>query len=227
VTRLRQTLVRTRLLGRDAVMTISVAVSALIAALPLLGWSGEQVGLSSAALVALGGVASAWLVSVDRALPLLVGLGKAVIAAVIGFGVHLSDNQVSAIMAVLTLAVSLFGTRPQVGAEQPARDRDGNDVGARPGPLINLGGHQSTRASVEHFLAEHDHPGGDEPLLPARDAPALPDRPRTDDTMAWSPHDPTTEYLPRSGQHEVSQHGAGEQAGRHHRKPWRTQREAW
>jgi hypothetical protein len=226
VTGLRQALVRTRLLGRDAVMTISVAVSALIAALPLLGWSGEQVGLSSAALVALGGVASAWLVSVDRALPLLVGLGKAVVAAVIGFGVHLSDDQVSAIMAVLTLAVGLFGTRPQVGAEQPARDRDGNDVGARPSPLINFG-NQPVRASTEYFLAEREHPGGDEPLPPAFDAPPLPDRPRSDDTMAWSPHDPTTEYLPRSGQHEVSQHGTGEQAGRHHRKPWRTQREAW
>ena len=204
MTGLRQALVRTRLLGRDAVMTISVTVSALIAALPLLGWSGEQVGLSCAVLVALGGVLSAWLVSVDRALPLLVGLGKAVVAAVIGFGVHLSDNQVAAIMAVLTLAVSLFGTRPQVGAEQPARDRAGYDVG----PI---------RASTEQFL----HPSGDESL------PPVPDRPRADDTMAWSPHEPTTEYLPRSGQHEVDQHGAGEQAGRHHRKLWRTQREAW
>lgn len=113
--------------GRDPVVTVSVLTAALIAWLPALGWSDASTGAVTAAVVAIAGMVSALLVSVDRALPLLVGLGKAVIAAVATFGVHLPDTQVTAIMATLTIIAGL-ATRPQVGAKQPPRDRYGREV---------------------------------------------------------------------------------------------------
>lgn len=144
------------LFGRDPVMTVSVIVAFLLALLPAFGWSPNTVGAVSAALVALGGVVSALLLSVDRALPLLVGLGKAVIAAVASFGVHLPDNWVSAIMAVLTVVAGL-ATRPQVGAKEPPRDRDGN--------IVNVTG----------VLDAMDFPTDLDDQGPPRDAPPLPD----------------------------------------------------
>jgi hypothetical protein len=204
---LRATLTRTRLLGRDPVMTVSLAVSGLIAVLPVFGWSTDRVGLVSAALVTLGGVIAAWLVSIDRMLPLLVGLGKAVIAAVASFGMQLPDNQVSALMAVLTLVAGL-ATRPQVGAEQPARDRHGNELDARPGPLFI--------SPTTEFFADD---------TAMRDAPPLPepsgDAQRSDDTMAWSPPWwPVTEHLPRTDHEQAQQHRPGESTGRHHADWW-------
>lgn len=205
----RQALVRTRLLGREAVATIATVTAALLAALPLLGWSTDRVGLASAALVSLGGVLSAWLVSVDRALPLLMGFGKAVIAVVASFGLHLPDNWVSALMALLTFIGALAVTRPQVGAEQPPRDREGNISDAWPRPLI-------VSPTTEFF---------DEQPIP-RDAPPLPTPPdqpqRGDHTMPWSTREPSTEYLPRTGQSQMQQRRPGEGTGRHHAAdgPW-------
>lgn len=116
-----------RLLGREPVMTVSTIVALLIAVLPAFGWSTNTVGAVSAALVAAGGALEASLVSVDRLLPLLVGLGKAVLAAVASFGVHLPDNHVAAFMAVLTVVAGLQ-VRKQVGAVQPPMNRRGREV---------------------------------------------------------------------------------------------------
>jgi len=115
------------LLGREPVATVSTVVALLIALLPVFGWPSSTVGVVSAALVVLGGAVSAALVSVDRALPLLVGVGKAVLAVVAAFGLHLPDNYVSAVMAVLTVVAGL-ATRAQVGAVQPPTDRQGREV---------------------------------------------------------------------------------------------------
>lgn len=116
-----------RLLGREPVMTISTVVALLIAVLPVFGWPAEAVGAVVAALVLTGGAVEAALVSVDRALPLLVGVAKAVLAAVAAFGLHVPDNHVAALMAVLTVVAGL-ATRAQVGAVQPPVNRDGREV---------------------------------------------------------------------------------------------------
>lgn len=113
-----------RLLGREPVMTISTVVALLIAVLPVFGWSAETVGTVAGALVLIGGAVEAALVSVDRALPLLVGVAKAVLAVVAAFGLHIPDNYVAALMAVLTVIGGL-ATRAQVSAVQPPTDRDG------------------------------------------------------------------------------------------------------
>lgn len=120
-------------------MAVSTVVALLIAVLPVFGWSSATVGTVAAALVVLGGAASAALVSVDRMLPLLVGVAKAVLAVVAAFGLHVPDNWISALMAVLTVVGGL-ATRAQVGAVQPPVDRQGRDIRAIPQGLINLGG---------------------------------------------------------------------------------------
>lgn len=121
-------------LGREPVASVSTAVALLIALLPLFGWSTETVGLVAAALVAVGGGVEAALVSVDRLLPLLVGIGKAVIAAAIGLGLDVPDNWVAAFMAVLTVLAGLQ-VRKQVGAVQPPTDRDGREVDVNGWPV--------------------------------------------------------------------------------------------
>lgn len=119
-----------RLWGREPVMSVATVVAVLVAVLPVFGWSGEVVGTVSAALVVVGGAVSAALVSVDRVLPLLVGVAKAVLAVVAAFGLHVPDNYVAALMAVLTVVAGL-ATRAQVGAVEPPRDRDGGIVAVR------------------------------------------------------------------------------------------------
>ncbi len=123
-----------RVLGREPVVAVSTAVALLIAVLPVFGWSTETVGLVAAALVALGGGIEAALVSVDRLLPLLVGIGKAVVAAAVGLGLDVPDSWVSAGMAVLTVLAGLK-VRDQVGAVQPPRDRDGRELDGRGFPV--------------------------------------------------------------------------------------------
>lgn len=108
-------------------MTVSTVVALLIAVLPAFNWSSDTVGAVSAALVLLGGAVSAALVSVDRMLPLLVGVAKAVLAVTASFGLHVPDNWVAALMAVLTI-VGGFATRTQVGAVQPPVNRQGREV---------------------------------------------------------------------------------------------------
>lgn len=201
---LRTRLTRTRLLGRDPVMAVSLVVSGLVAALPLLGWSGERASLVAAALVAVGGAVAAWLVSVDRMLPLLTGAAKAILAAVAGFGLHLPDNQVAAFMAILTLLVGLFGVRPQVSAEQPPFDAYGN-----------IDQRELTIPPNTHLFAEEDETSPHTPLPPVPD-----DTQRADDTVTWSRHEPATEYLPRTQHEQPQQYRTGETTGRHHANWW-------
>ena len=123
-----------RLLGREPVMTISTVVALLIAVLPVFGWPAETVGAVAGALVLIGGAVEAALVSVDRALPLLVGVAKAVLAVVAAFGLNIPDNHVAALMAVLTVIGGL-ATRAQVSAVQPPVNRQGREVDSNGWPI--------------------------------------------------------------------------------------------
>jgi hypothetical protein len=119
--------VNNQLLGREPVITVSTVVALLIGMLPIFDWPAETVGIVVGALVVLGGAVEAALVSVDRLLPLLVGVAKAVLAVVAAFGLHVPDNWVAAFMAVLTVFAGLQ-VRKQVGAVQPPTDRQGRRV---------------------------------------------------------------------------------------------------
>lgn len=150
------------LLGREPVVTVSVTVALLLALLPVLSLPTEAAGLVAAATVALGGVASAWLVSVDRALPLLVGAGQAVLAAVASLGLELPDHWVSALLAVLTVISGLHVREKVVPAQGP--QWDGIDV----------------KDAWIAALSVAEHP---KPLR--RFGESAPDTPREDDTQVF------------------------------------------
>lgn len=153
-----------RLLGREPVITVSVVTAALIAVLPVFGWPAEIVGVVAGALVVLGGATEAALISVDRLLPLLVGVGKAVLAVLAAFGLHLADNHVSAVMALLTVVAGLQ-MRQQVVPQQ--RPKWHSDSGAVDLPRVDLLRYpaESARWMTSELRAEVD-PEADEPPLP-------------------------------------------------------------
>lgn len=185
-------------------MIVSTVVALLIAVLPVFGWSTEVVGTVSAALVVIGGAVSAALVSVDQVLPLLVGVAKAVLAVVAAFGLQVPDNYVAALMAVLTVVGGL-ATRAQVGAVEPPRDRDGNDVRALPQPLKASGGYMSGAGAqmVAAWRAAEQAARGTPP-------------------PADGPHEAHTEIFPATG----ADGGEGERGGegRHAHRGWITGR---
>lgn len=205
--RLRGSLVR--LFNRDGVVTVAVIVSFLTAWLPAFGWNSATTGAVSAALVAMGGFVSAALVSVDRALPALVGVGQAVIAAVLSFGVHLPVNWVTSIMAALAVIAGLT-TRPQVGAKEPPRDRHGNDVRVLPRPIMP-GSWSDARLTAQYWRESEarDFPTDlDTQQGSPRDAPPLP----TSGDIVY--HDgPETEVFP-SVAPDTEQHGRHQESGR-------------
>jgi heme exporter protein D len=96
-----------------------VIVPILIALVPVFGWTEGASGAVNTALLALGGVVAALGVSVDAALPLLTGAAKAVVAAVLAFGVHVPEVWQAAGLSVLSILVASW-THTQVTAKQPA-----------------------------------------------------------------------------------------------------------
>lgn len=101
-------------------LTQGTVVPILIALVPVLGLTAEQTGGIDTVLLALGGVVAAFGVAVDAGLPLLAGLVKAVLAAVLTFGVHVPEAWQTAGLAVLSILVAAW-THTQVTAKEPAK----------------------------------------------------------------------------------------------------------
>lgn len=81
--------------------------------------SPDTQGAVNAVSVALAGVLTAFLVKSDNLLPAVTGLGQAVIALVLAFGIHLTaDQQATAIIALG--AVAAYVVRDRVAAPVPA-----------------------------------------------------------------------------------------------------------
>ncbi|MGH2595791.1 MAG: hypothetical protein ACRDH7_07485 [Actinomycetota bacterium] len=114
-----------KLFGKEPAAWVGLieATLALAVAVGWLTWTREQTALVLAVVVAVFGVVTAYLTK-DTLLGVLVGLTKAVIALVIGFGLTLSPELTAALIAFVTIAVSFF-QRTQTGpAEVPGlRDR--------------------------------------------------------------------------------------------------------
>lgn len=75
----------------------------------------DVVGGVNAATAFLAGLVTAFLVSQEKGLALLVGSGNTLVQIALAFGVHLSDAQMSLIPTILTLVAAAF-TRTQVSA---------------------------------------------------------------------------------------------------------------
>lgn len=92
---------------------VAVLIQSLALLLPI---SAQVQGAINAGSLALAGFLTAAMVSVDAALPALVGLLKAVFALVLAFGVHLPEPTQVGILAVVT-ALGAFFVRQQVVAK--------------------------------------------------------------------------------------------------------------
>jgi hypothetical protein len=97
--------------GLVAVLLQSIAL--------LLPFNADTQGAINAATLALAGFLTAAMVSVDAALPALVGLLKAVFAVLLAFGTNVPESTQVGILAVVT-ALGAFFVRQQVTSKVPA-----------------------------------------------------------------------------------------------------------
>jgi nicotinamide riboside transporter PnuC len=74
----------------------------------------EQQGVLNALAAGLAGLITAFMVSAEKALPLLVGLAQAVIAVGVAWGLELDPTAQAAILSLVGAVVALYGVRPQV-----------------------------------------------------------------------------------------------------------------
>lgn len=93
-------------------------VPILMTVVLLFHWPADTVGIVNAALLAIGGFVASLGVGIDAALPLLTGLGKAVIAVLLAFGLHVPEVTQTVVLTVLSIVVAYL-TRPQVTAKVP------------------------------------------------------------------------------------------------------------
>ncbi len=105
--------------GREPAVFWGLVATLLQAVALLFPLTVQTQGAVNAVTLALAGFLTATSVSVDAALPALIGLLKAVFALVLAFGVHLPDATQVGILAVVT-AVGAFFVRQNVVASVPA-----------------------------------------------------------------------------------------------------------
>lgn len=104
-------------------MALSLLAALIVAGLPVFGWTAPAQSAVAAFVLAVSGAAQAFLVGgADRFLPLLVGLGEALIAVLAAFRFEIPAHYLTAGMAILTV-VSGLATRPQVQPHQVRGDR--------------------------------------------------------------------------------------------------------
>lgn len=105
-----------KIFGREPAVFFAMIGSVLYAVSLFFNLSPDAQGWVNAVIVALAGFATAAFVSVDAALPALVGLLKAVFALVIGLKIQMPDYTQVAILTLVT-AVGAFWVRTQVAAK--------------------------------------------------------------------------------------------------------------
>lgn len=105
-----------RIFGREPVLVTAflAAVLQVVSSL-FLHWSDNQQALLNAAIAALLGFLAAAAVAFDKALPAVVGVVQAIISVAVGFGLHVTDSQLSMITAMVAAGVALW-TRDRVTA---------------------------------------------------------------------------------------------------------------
>lgn len=98
-----------KLFGREPAVWVGLieGALALTVAAGLVNFTADQTALVMAAVVAVFGVVTAYLTS-DTMLGVLVGLTKAVVALVVGFGLTLSPELTASIITFVVVAVGFF-----------------------------------------------------------------------------------------------------------------------
>lgn len=104
-----------KIVGREPAVFWAMCAAVLQALSLYLPLTEGQQGLINALIVTAAGFATAVMVSADAALPALLAVTKAVIALLLGFGLHFPDAVQVASMALIT-AVGAFLVRQNVVA---------------------------------------------------------------------------------------------------------------
>lgn len=105
-----------RILGREPAVFWGLVATLLQSVALLLPLTSEAQGAVNAATLALAGFLTAAMVSVDAALPALVGLLKAVFALLLAFGTSVPEPTQVGILAIVT-ALGAFFVRTNVTAK--------------------------------------------------------------------------------------------------------------
>lgn len=105
-----------RIWGREPAVFWAMVATLLQALLLLFPLTVQVQGAANAVILAVAGFATAAMVSVDAALPVLTGLIKAIFALVLALGLHLPDTTQVGILAVVT-ALGAFLVRANVTAK--------------------------------------------------------------------------------------------------------------
>lgn len=92
-----------KIFGRDPAFWVGVieAVIAVLVTFRLDGLSNEQAGLWIAAVVAVGGLLTAWTTR-DTVLAWLVAVVKALLVLGVAYGLHVTEEQIGLIAALVT-----------------------------------------------------------------------------------------------------------------------------
>jgi hypothetical protein len=77
----------------------------------------EQQSLLNGAFAVIAGGITAAMVGLDKLLPLLAGIVQAVLSVAVGFGLEMTNEQQSILMAFVAALVGIWGVRPQVEAK--------------------------------------------------------------------------------------------------------------
>ena len=110
-----------KIFGREPVVWIGL-IEATIALAVVTGfttWSGEQVSLVMAAVIAVFALITAYATH-DTMLGFVVGLSKAVLALMVGFGANLSPEVVAGIVAFVSVLTGFFARTQTSPAETPS-----------------------------------------------------------------------------------------------------------
>jgi nicotinamide riboside transporter PnuC len=112
-------------LAREPAVLLALISAALqVISTFIFNLTDEQQGLINAAVALILGGVTAAMVSVDALLPLLAGIVQAVLNVAVAFGLELSADQMTVIMAFVAAVVGLFvrsQVTPMVAAKQDFR----------------------------------------------------------------------------------------------------------
>jgi len=96
-------------LARYPALTLGMLASVVQVATGLFGsLTSSQTALLNAAVVAIFGAVTAWLVKGDALVGALIGVGQALLALMIGFGLVLSPELQASIMALVSAAAAAY-----------------------------------------------------------------------------------------------------------------------
>ena len=104
-----------KIFGREPAVIVGLVEGILAAVVTLsIGLDAEHAALIVAVVTALGGVLTGW-ATTDTRLGVVTGLTKALLALVVGFGLHIADSTQGALLALIPLVfmfVQRAGTSP-------------------------------------------------------------------------------------------------------------------